>query len=259
MQAAGFGEALANFVTACNAEPTCALAPERGRCHRRRACSRPIRPTRSRTTRGPAPEVRTFDFGLAAALCDSLHGADRPGRQGPADGSMNVLALVDRQTSRQQDSSYDNSSDAQVLVNWHSPERLTEEQAARQAEIIAAAPTFGPCPGTGVNSRADWPAASNPVPTGAGAPPILVVGTVKDPATPWWKCSRWPMPWNRKARCSPTRATATPHSPGRAVHRGRRGRLPRRPERPARGHQCPAQVVEDFPEGVQDMLVQAGG
>ncbi len=192
VQATGFERTLANFVTACNAEPTCALAPDAAGAIAAARTSLETDPVTVRDdsgTRTLGPDL--FDFGLATALYDSSTWG--PTAQAVKDlrdgGAETMLALVDRQTGRQQDGSYDNSSDAQVMVNCaDSPERLTEEQAAAaEAEIIAAAPTFGPLLGTGVNSCADWPAAANPVPvpTGAGAPPILVVGTVGDPATPY--------------------------------------------------------------------------
>ena len=89
---------------------------------------------------------------------------------------------------------YDNSTDAQSMVNCaDSPERLTEADADAAAQRIAqAAPTFGPLLGTSVNACVGWPVAANPTPTPTApdAPPLLVVGTLGDPATPYSGPSR---------------------------------------------------------------------
>ncbi len=62
-----------------------------------------------------------------------------------------------------------------------------EAAAAAAARIRDTVPTFGEALGWATLSCVGWPQAATPVPefTGAGAPPILVVGTVGDPATPY--------------------------------------------------------------------------
>ncbi|GAB3846621.1 hypothetical protein GCM10029963_26700 [Micromonospora andamanensis] len=48
-------------------------------------------------------------------------------------------------------------------------------------------PLFGAPLASGLVSCTEWPGGSDPYPTGRaeGAPPILVVGTTGDPATPY--------------------------------------------------------------------------
>ncbi|MFZ4518418.1 MAG: alpha/beta hydrolase [Microthrixaceae bacterium] len=192
VQATGFERVLGKFVDACNASTTCALAPDaRGAIDAARASleSDPITVDGPGGSRTLGPDL--FDFGLGTALYESstwsaTADAIKNLRDGGAD---TLLSLVDRQTGRQPDGTYDNSSDAQVMVNCADQRDRPTAAQAREAEarIIAAAPRYGPLLGTGLDTCSAWPTAANPtpVPTGAGAPPVLVVGTVGDPATPY--------------------------------------------------------------------------
>jgi pimeloyl-ACP methyl ester carboxylesterase len=192
VQASGFERALNRFTSACDTSPRCPLAPDAAaRIAAARASleTAPVSVEDARGTRELGPDQ--FDFGLATALYDtalwqSTARAIADLRDGGAD---KLLALVDRQTGRQPDGSYDNSSDAQVMVNCSDQtERLDAAgAAAAEARIVAAAPTFGPLLGSGLDGCTDWPVPANPVPTisATGSAPILVVGTVGDPATPY--------------------------------------------------------------------------
>ena len=192
VQAGGFERVLGKFVDACNASATCALAPDaRGAIDAARASleTDPIEVDGPGGPRTLGPDL--FDFGLGTALYESstwsaTADAIKNLRDG---GAETLLSLVDRQTGRQPDGTYDNSSDAQVMVNCADQrDRPTPAEArAAEARIIAAAPRYGPLLGIGLDGCSTWPAPANPtpVPTAAGAPPVLVVGTVGDPATPY--------------------------------------------------------------------------
>jgi pimeloyl-ACP methyl ester carboxylesterase len=191
-QAKGFDRTYANFVEACDSDPECPLGPDTAAA---------VQQVRDRLERSPL-EVRTrsgdrtlgrdlFDLGVATALYDtslwsSLTNAIADLEDG---GAEVVLSLVDRQTGRQPDGTYDNSSDAQVMVSCaDTVERPDLGEATAAAERIeAAAPTFGGLTAFGLLTCVDWPLPANPLPepTGAGAPPVLVVGTLGDPATPY--------------------------------------------------------------------------
>ncbi|MBK0418632.1 alpha/beta fold hydrolase [Leucobacter sp. CSA1] len=86
----------------------------------------------------------------------------------------------------------DNSTEAFIAINCADyPNDLEPELMRHQAaELERAAPTIGRFQGYGDVGCADWPVTAvserGPV-TGAGADPILVVGTTGDPATPY----RW--------------------------------------------------------------------
>ena len=86
-----------------------------------------------------------------------------------------------------------------------------------QAEEVAAkeSPDLGPVPGLGLACRARyWPvsptADARAVTARRRRRPIVVVGTTRDPATPYeWARARWPTS-SPPACCSPATATATP-------------------------------------------------
>lgn len=191
-QAQGFERTLGNFVAACDADPECAIAPDaRGAfdAARARLATDPIEVVSGDETRTLGPDQ--FDIGVATALYDTtLWGvlaesiADLDGG-----GAATLLSLLDRQTGRQPDGSYDNSSDAQAMVSCaDTEERPSEDEASAAAQrILDAAPVFGGVTAYGTLGCLDWPVAANPLPeiTGEGSPTVLVIGTLGDPATPY--------------------------------------------------------------------------
>lgn len=101
-----------------------------------------------------------------------------------------LLALVDERTNRSGDGRYlDNSTDAFYAVSCADLPFDGDEQRAMQLadEWETSAPTFGSALAWGLLVCADWPATGER--TGAvratGAPPILVLSTTGDPATPY--------------------------------------------------------------------------
>ncbi len=113
---------------------------------------------------------------LAAALADA--------QNGDGDG---LLQLYDDYYQRQPDGSYDNSLEAfQTISCMDRVERLTvEEEDATAAQFIQVAPRFTPGT-TGSYFCSFYPPTDDPRVdiTGAGAGPLLVVGTTGDAATP---------------------------------------------------------------------------
>lgn len=191
-QAQGFEHTYANFIAACDADPDCALGPDAAASIatvRSRLSSDPVEVGTGADARELGPDL--FDLAIATALYDTtLWGTLAASISDINDGGAStLLSLVDRQTGRQADGSYDNSSDAQMMVSCaDSPERPSVDEAAAAADRIqAAAPTFGGITAFGTLGCIDWPVAAEPLPaiTGKGAPTILVVGTVGDPATPY--------------------------------------------------------------------------
>ena len=191
-QALGFERTLANFVAACNADPDCALGPDAAGAIAATRASLGTEPVQVATTSGTRTlGVDLFDIGLATALYDtSVWGtaaeAIRDIRTG---GGSLMLSLVDRQLGRQPDGTFDNSSDAQTMVSCadQTERPSVDEGAAAAQRIAAAAPTFGTALGWSTLGCLGWPLAANPLPepTGRGAPTVLVVGTLGDPATPY--------------------------------------------------------------------------
>lgn len=131
-------------------------------------------------------------YGIVAPLYNRdywvlLSQALRSGIDG--DGAL-LLQLSDLYASRGPDGFTDNSTEANYAINClDDPSSITaEEVPAQLAEFEAASPTFGDvfawsltnC--SGVQARAEQPA---PEIDADGAAPILVVGTSRDPATPY--------------------------------------------------------------------------
>jgi pimeloyl-ACP methyl ester carboxylesterase len=117
---------------------------------------------------------------LRTALADAFGG----------DGTL-LIELGDLLLERNSNGTYTNLPDSNMAINcvdrpWpHALSAWRSDAAAAQQ----AAPQFGAAIMWGSLPCAYWPVPSYPLPhiTAAGAPPILVVGTTRDPATPY----RW--------------------------------------------------------------------
>jgi pimeloyl-ACP methyl ester carboxylesterase len=101
-----------------------------------------------------------------------------------------LLRLLDARISRDPDGRYaDNSTSAFYAVTCADRPFTgsVEDVKALADEWRATAPTFGPALAWGLLSCTDWPASSEPLPRGnlEELPPILVVSTMDDPATPY--------------------------------------------------------------------------
>jgi pimeloyl-ACP methyl ester carboxylesterase len=117
---------------------------------------------------------------------DLLADALRAAAQG--DGS-DLLALADAYTGRQPGGAYTNAQEALYAIGCLDQPAPPDPQAihALAADLAAAAPVFGaPTAYLGLPC-AFWPVPALEAPAavrGAGAGPVLVVGTTNDPATP---------------------------------------------------------------------------
>jgi pimeloyl-ACP methyl ester carboxylesterase len=106
------------------------------------------------------------------------------------DGKI-LVRLADIYFEREDDGHY--ASNGGQVINavscLDSPGGLTLEDVEAQTPRFAdASPVFGRALAWGALGCSDWPIESaNPLPDidGAGAPPIVVVGTTRDPATPY--------------------------------------------------------------------------
>jgi hypothetical protein len=132
-------------------------------------------------------------FGLAVTLYDKaswpvLTQALTAAFKG--DGSV-LLALSDAYFGRNRDGSYaTNLGQVVTAVNCLDSPGGGDEAAlkAETPRFVKASPVFGRAMALGAIGCADWPIESaNPLPPidAQGAPPIVVIGTTGDPATPY--------------------------------------------------------------------------
>lgn len=191
-QAKGFDTALAAFATDC-ATRSCTLGSTKDEVLAKidkllaDADARPLRGDGTReVTQGIAVlgvifplYVRDYWARLENAVAEGLKG----------DGSR-LLALADDYTSREPSGFKDNSGEVIYAVNCIDHPDLTSvaEAKNRQAAFQAASPRFGSYLLWGSLPCANWPV--KPVNTqhaikATGAKPIVVVGTTRDPATPY--------------------------------------------------------------------------
>jgi len=100
-----------------------------------------------------------------------------------------VFELADRYAERGPDGKFSNLFDANSAVNCADEDQKISVAQVRdlQGQWRTKYPLFGAPLATGMLTCAHWPGGRDPYPTGAatGAPPIVVVGTTGDPATPY--------------------------------------------------------------------------
>jgi pimeloyl-ACP methyl ester carboxylesterase len=190
-QAVGFEESLARFAADCRerdclpdglGDPIDAVEELL-----RRAEASPIpAPDRDR----PAGEGETTLAILVSLYSRSTWAAlERAIEQGLAGNGTRLVQLADLYLGRRGDGSYPNQLEMNAAVNCldyeYPRDPLDIEEDAAQFE--AASPHFGEAIASSGLLCVYWGAAARPLPTpdGAGAPPLLVIGTTGDPATPY--------------------------------------------------------------------------
>lgn len=194
VQAQGFEVALRSFTANCVQQSTCplghgsvnsAIAKVQGLL--KRTARKPLSSSIS-GQQGNAPLLLN---GLAAALYSKSYWPYlRSGLTAAFNGDGTLMVeLGDLLVERNQNGQYSNLSAANTAVNcvdrpWPHSLKVWQSAAAAAAK---SAPTFGAPIMWGSLPCAYWPVKGQPVPTmrAAGAPPILVVGTTRDPATPY--------------------------------------------------------------------------
>jgi pimeloyl-ACP methyl ester carboxylesterase len=191
-QAAGFEHAFDAFAADCERRGKgCPIDPDA-----RASVTQLISATRTKPVPGRDGEKRAATAGytllaVVAALYSQEQWKDlatalRKLRDGDPTG---VFALADDYNERGPDGKYSNQTDAHLAVS------CTDEQNSPKADRIrslqqtwhAKYPLFGGALALSLLGCSDWPAERDPYPTGAatGSPPIVVVGTTGDPATPY--------------------------------------------------------------------------
>ncbi|MEW2380603.1 alpha/beta hydrolase [Micromonospora sp. NPDC047707] len=189
-QAKGFERAFDNFSRWCAANAgRCPIAPDA-----RAAVTGAIDKARVSPIRGDGGRDATPGW-IFYAVVSSLYTEE--GWQELAEAidqfeggdATKVFDLADAYTGRDENGRYSNLFDANLAVNCADEEEKPSREQIRQLQTRwrQAYPLFGPALAVGMLTCAEWPGGRDPYPTGRaeGAPPILVVGTTGDPATPY--------------------------------------------------------------------------
>jgi pimeloyl-ACP methyl ester carboxylesterase len=194
-QAAGFERAFGNFADWCDATPAqCPLGPDT-----RAAVTGAIDAARRSPVPGADGREATAGWVMWSVIA-SLYLRDQWPELGDAIDELaqgdpgGVFELADNYTGRDADGQYPNLDDMLTAVNCvDNDSEVTVEQARDlQQQWREEYPLFGAPLAMSTLGCGLWPAESDPYPTGPaeGAPPIVVVGTTGDPATPFEATAR---------------------------------------------------------------------
>ncbi|WP_163504808.1 alpha/beta hydrolase [Fodinicola acaciae] len=188
-QAAGFERAFTNFANDCRQHSSCPIGGDpQGSVMSllRQLKARPL----------PLPDGRKFTDGLAfTGVLQALYQRSAWSimaagvQQALAGQPEQLLLLADQYNGRSQDGTYDNQTDAFITIGCNDDDTKVTLNQIRgyQAQWRARYPLTGGSLASGMISCTVWQPTRDPVDVGAatGAPPIVVVGTINDPATPY--------------------------------------------------------------------------
>ena len=193
-QGAGFEVALAAFVDDCLTKRDCPL-PKSSRAAGIARIQQMLDDTDAKPLKGDRPVTQALaTYGLITALYDNTNGwpvlRQALTQAFKGDGST-LLYLADLYADRDSDGRYtSNATEVFPAISClDRPDASTVESSrASVPEFVAASPTFGSFIAWGGVICGAWPVAStndlSPL-TAPGAAPIVVVGTLRDPATPY--------------------------------------------------------------------------
>ncbi|XVV11331.1 alpha/beta hydrolase [Actinoplanes sp. CA-131856] len=189
-QAKGFERAFTNFTNWCKANTAdCPIAPDA-----RKAVTDALKAADTKPVKGADGRNATSGWIFVAVVSSlytetgwtALAKAIADLKTGDAEG---VFELADQYAERKPDGTYSNLFDANLAVNCSdTKDAPTVEEVRRlQGEWRKKYPLFGGSLAVGMLPCAVWKGDRDPYPAAAavGAPPIVVVGTTGDPATPY--------------------------------------------------------------------------
>jgi pimeloyl-ACP methyl ester carboxylesterase len=190
-QLRGFESTLATFLAQCSADSTCAFhnGGDAEGAFDTLMASLDASPVPTEEGRPPANRSVATNGVVQAMYSEAYWPAlERALADAAAGDGAGLLALHDSYFQRQPDGSYGNELEAfQAISCADTAERLSvEEEDALAPQFTAAAPRLAPQGIAGSYFCTFFPASIDPRVdvTGAGAGPIVVVGTTGDPATP---------------------------------------------------------------------------
>jgi pimeloyl-ACP methyl ester carboxylesterase len=187
-QLGGFEHAFDQFAAWCK-DQSCPIAPDP-----RAAVAGVMNAARSNPIAGPGGRKATagwINTGVAEALySQQLWPVMAQAIKDLQDGkATRIFQLADEYGERDSSGHYGSLLKAFQVIGCDDDDSKisTDEIRSLQNQWRTKYPLFGAGFATGLISCQQWPATRDPYPTGKanGAPPILVVGTVNDPATPY--------------------------------------------------------------------------
>jgi pimeloyl-ACP methyl ester carboxylesterase len=204
VQAQGFEVALKSWIANCVTSSKCPLGTSAATAEQR--LDTWLATLRTAPVAGSSGRTLTWSLavqGIAAALYtiedwDGLTISIGAAMKG---NPVGLLRLSDQIDGRQDDGSYDNLIESNMAINCVDRPRIGPIAAYAAAAAAGAkdGPTFGQFIGWGNVACADWPVAPELAPgpiSPAGSPPIMVIGTLRDPATPY----RWAQALAKEAK-----------------------------------------------------------
>ena len=191
-QARGFETALKSFITWCVGRSDCALGRSASGAEARLDAWLDKLLTAPQVDRGRELTRSLATTAVATGLYSPASwSALNAALRSAFDGNPSAMfALADALNGRQRDGSYSNLLEANVAINCADRPAASgsiNEAAQSAAAGAANGPTFGAQLGWGNSTCIGWPvpAELRPGPVrAAGAPPIVVIGNLRDPATP---------------------------------------------------------------------------
>ena len=188
-QAAGFEKAFDNFAAFCKRlGGGCPIGPD-ARANLNKLLAAPPVPGRDGEKRS-ATSGYTLLAVVSALYAQSqwLDLAKALGKLRDGDPT-GVFELADQYNERSPDGTFNNQIDANTAINCADEKDPPDAARIRQLQSTwrTKYPLFGAPLAMSLLACAVWPAKHDPYPAGKapGAPPIVVVGTVNDPATPY--------------------------------------------------------------------------
>ncbi|GIF18334.1 pimeloyl-ACP methyl ester carboxylesterase [Actinoplanes tereljensis] len=189
-QAKGFERAFTNFTAWCKATPAkCPIAPDARKAvtdAMAAAAKNPVAYSDGRKATSGWVFVAVISSLYSESGWATLAQAVAGLKEGNAKG---IFTLADQYAERKPDGSYSNLFDANLAVNCADTKDApsVEEVRKLQGEWRTKYPLFGAALAVGMLPCTFWPGERDPYPasTANGAPPIVVVGTTGDPATPY--------------------------------------------------------------------------
>ena len=193
-QAIGFDTALNAFIADCYTKPDCALAQPIEKARKQiislfeSAATKPLA-----SSKGRSVTESLVVLGTAAALYDRATGwpqLRQAFKRAQSGDGNNFLTLADTYAQRNSDGTYNgNETDAQFVIDcldWKGPQS-TADLVARAKIFALKAPVFGPYLAYSGLSCQFFPklTVTAPVIKKISTTPIIIVGTTRDPATPY--------------------------------------------------------------------------